>query len=651
MLCPIAWHPATAVGLALALALAPSPVRAQRASENVVTTAQDAFGTSIGNDTIGIYSAQEARGFSPRDAGNVRIEGLYFDQQGNVGYGNQLFGSTTIRVGLSAQSYPFPAPTGIADTRLRLPRDKTQTSVSAFQGPYASHFGAQADLETPLVTDRLSASVSVGAGQKEFDFHTIFYYVEAAGMLHWRPNDETEVISFAQMSDGGNGEGMSLIFTGGPYLPPRIDRGIHFGPDFHQDRHRTQSTAGVIVRSTAFDNWRIQTAVFRSAVRMKSDYAAFFRNTQPNGIGDLSMRANPSAIQRSYSGETRASGVFGAGALRHTVHFSAKGRNVTRTFGGDNTVALGQAMIGVVIPLAKPVFNLGPQSRDTVSQGTIGTAYTAQWESVGEVSAGVQKSFYRRSVDYPVGPNAVTRSSPWLYNGTAAAYLSQSLTLYAGYTRGLEESGIAPLNASNASEALPASLTEQVDAGLRYVLAPGMTLVAGVFEVSKPYFDRDAANLFTRVGVLRHRGIEMSLSGQPLDGLKIVLGTQLLRARVSGFTVDQGLIGRIPPGRTPALVRLNANYGPARWRGFSLNGQVNFEQSQYANRINTLRIPSATVLDLGARYDFKAMGANASVRFDVRNVTNLYGWTVNGNAGNFSPLPARRYSVRVAADF
>lgn len=66
---------------------------------------------------------------------------------------------------------------------MRLPRDKTQTSVSAFQGPYGSHFGAQADLETPLVTDRLSASVSVGAGQKEFDFHTIFYYVEALPAL------------------------------------------------------------------------------------------------------------------------------------------------------------------------------------------------------------------------------------------------------------------------------------------------------------------------------------------------------------------------------------------------------------------------------------------------------------------------------------
>mgnify|MGYP006291431507 CR=1 FL=1 len=48
-------------------------------------------------------------------------------------------------------------------------------------------------------------------------------------------------------------------------------------------------------------------------------------------------------------------------------------------------------------------------------------------------------------------------------------------------------------------------LTKQVDGGIRYRLTPHVTLLAGVFEVSKPYFDRDSANLFTSVGDVRHR--------------------------------------------------------------------------------------------------------------------------------------------------
>ena len=48
--------------------------------ENVTTESEDAFGRSIGNESIGIYNEGDVRGFSPIEAGNVRIEGLYFDR-------------------------------------------------------------------------------------------------------------------------------------------------------------------------------------------------------------------------------------------------------------------------------------------------------------------------------------------------------------------------------------------------------------------------------------------------------------------------------------------------------------------------------------------------------------------------------------------
>ena len=50
--------------LALAGCLAALPARAQRADTNVVTAAQDAFGTSVGYASIGLYSPSDARGFS-----------------------------------------------------------------------------------------------------------------------------------------------------------------------------------------------------------------------------------------------------------------------------------------------------------------------------------------------------------------------------------------------------------------------------------------------------------------------------------------------------------------------------------------------------------------------------------------------------------
>jgi iron complex outermembrane receptor protein len=66
--------------LALCLAGA-SNALAQRADDNAVKTADDAFGTTVGNENIGLYNPFEVRGFSAVDAGNVRLDGLYFDRQ------------------------------------------------------------------------------------------------------------------------------------------------------------------------------------------------------------------------------------------------------------------------------------------------------------------------------------------------------------------------------------------------------------------------------------------------------------------------------------------------------------------------------------------------------------------------------------------
>lgn len=636
----------------VALISLPLTAQAQRASENAVTSAQDAFGTSVGDDSIGLYSSTSARGFSPKDAGNMRIEGLFYDEQGNFGYANQVGKSTTMRVGLSAQSYPFPAPTGIADIRLRLPGDRTILSVGSSFGPYSASYAGQVDLEMPVIKNKLGMVLGAAAGHRDLDFRADFHYVDLSGLLHWTPSDNTEIITFYQRSDAASGESPPLYFTGGAFLPPEIDRSVYAAPNFRHHRARLQQNIGLIGRGVVFGNWRLQAGLFRSTNSLINDFSILLTDIQPDGTANLNVRSRPPPWLGSFSGEVRASGQYAEGPRRHTFHISAKGRAGKRTFGGEDTLSFGTVMIGTEIDLATPTgFNFGPQSRDKTRYGAAGVSYVGQWPRVGEFSVGVQKAFYRRTVDQ-FGPIlTTTRNNPWLYNGTLAIQGSDSLTFYASYTRGLEDSGIAPQSAANPGEALAASLTEQIDAGLRYKLSPDITLVAGVFEVKKPYFDRDTSNVFTRVGALRHRGVEMSLSGQPLEGLKVVAGAVLLQARVSGTTVDLGLIGDVPPGQTPVLVRFNADYGPATWRGFSVNAKVNFEGSHNANRLNTLRISSITTLDLGARYNFKVSDISASVRLDVRNVTNVFAWTVAGASGRYSTEPARRYIMRLAADF
>lgn len=62
------------------------------------------------------------RGFSANAAGNARIDGLYYDPVWAPRVRIRL--ATSIRVGLSAQEFPCPAPTGVVDYALRKPGDE-----------------------------------------------------------------------------------------------------------------------------------------------------------------------------------------------------------------------------------------------------------------------------------------------------------------------------------------------------------------------------------------------------------------------------------------------------------------------------------------------------------------------------------------------
>lgn len=620
---------------------------AQRAGDNVIAAAEDAFGTSVGNESIGLYSNSSARGFSPIEAGNVRIEGLYFDQK--AGLGSQLVRGSNLRVGLSAQAYPFPAPTGIADYRLRLPGEKTIFSAVVGAGPFDL---ASFDLvgQIPVVESRLGlvAGVSVtNDAHKDFETNSRLY--SGSALLNWTPRDNIQITPFWARSVTRDEETRPGIYTAGSYLPAAFRRRPYFAPAW-ADSKSHQTNFGVLTSVEPAAGWTVRLGAFRSLAVVDESYVISLRDTQPYGRGRVEVVADPASYSGSYSGELRVSRRFVEGNRAHTLHASVRARDSRRTFGGGDRENLGPGMVGVDRDLPEPTFAFGPQRKDIVKQGTVGLSYTLNWLDVGEFSAGVQKSHYTRSL-MPVGGAVLTEttSHPWLYNATAAISASPSLVFYAGYTRGLEASGIAPDTATNRGEALPANITRQADAGLRYAFGPRLRAVAGVFDVSKPFLDRDANNLFQPVGRVRNRGVEASISGALIPGLTVVAGAVLLKSRISGLTVDRGAIGQVPFATFPRTLSLNVQYGPASWKGVSVDADVENLSSHFADRRNTFRIPAATTLNVGGRYRFKVGESPATLRLRIENVTNAYDWHVHNEW--FHPVGRRRYSARMSVDF
>jgi iron complex outermembrane receptor protein len=132
------------------------------------------------------------------------------------------------------------------------------------------------------------------------------------------------------------------------------------------------------------------------------------------------------------------------------------------------------------------------------------------------------------------------------------------LTVYAGYTQGLENSGVAPNSAQNSGAVLPASLTWQVDSGARFALTPKLKIIAGVFELQKPYFNLDRGNLDRELGVQQARGVELSVAGEPIEHLHINVGVLAGKVAISGPNLAAAGVGPIAVGQPRPLPRLTS---------------------------------------------------------------------------------------------
>ncbi|MGE4063444.1 MAG: TonB-dependent receptor [Rhodospirillaceae bacterium] len=631
--------------LVAALLFCAVEAKAQRVADNAVKAADDAFGTAVGNERTGLYNPFEARGFSPVDAGNVRIEGLYFDQQTQLNA--RVSRGNTVRVGISAQSYAFPAPTGVADFNLRLPGNSTIVSYMIGGGPFDS-IVTELDMQTP-VTDKFA--VGAGAGFIRYDNQDASKNNEwnAGALFRLTPSDATEVSGFVGvLEDCHYGQQMRII-PGGPWSPPRVKRHVFYGQHWTRGDCR-DSNGGFLARWNISDTWRLRAGIFRSETIQKRVFGDFMRNVQPDGSGQHFIQRAPRSASTSYSGEVRLTKTISHNVFRHTIDMSARGRDVERVFGGAHTVALGPGRIGEQTWLSEMDFTFNPQTNNETKQAAVGVSYLGQWAQHGALTLGLQKVDYRRDTFAPNLPAARAESQPWLYNAAINIFVTPWLAAYSSYTRGLEETPTAPDSAFNRGEPMPTAITKQVDAGLRFTLKPGLNLVAGVFEVRKPYFTLDRNNVFGPFGAIRHRGIEASLAGQLFEGFNIVAGLVALEPRVSGDAVDRGVIGKIPVGVFPRSSIVQINYAPAAWNGFALEVYFFDGGGQRTTADNSFKTDGYKQLNLGVRRNWTLFGVPASFRFRVLNVFNAYDWNVN-QSGQWFPRQPLTWLTNLALDF
>src|ERR1700691_5772458 len=297
---------AGAKGIACSLLLAwTNTVRAQHASDDPVASANDGFGLTLGLESIGLYGPGFVRGFNPQVAGNVRIDGLYFDQQGSLS--NRVVEGSTIRIGVSEIGYAFPAPTGIVDYDLRHPGNGTPSAtIVASAGPFQAR-GVSIDGSLPLLSTELQlpmgASYQVST-QTPFGSPNPGYtstVVNVGATPQWKPNDRLTVRGILDWTQTTNAKTLPVILTAGDYQPPETPRG-YYGQNWAEGRSLAENFGGIVTAQLS-QNWSLAAGIFRSVADNPVSYTDLYLNTRPNGSAEQFIVGNPDQSTSSTSGE------------------------------------------------------------------------------------------------------------------------------------------------------------------------------------------------------------------------------------------------------------------------------------------------------------------------------------------------------------
>lgn len=265
-----------------------------------------------------------------------------------------------------------------------------------------------------------------------------------------------------------------------------------------------------------------------------------------------------------------------------------------------------------------------------------------QWSDKGfqtTTIAGVTDSRYREIVQTK---SITTYSTGGVYQPT------RNLAFYAGYSTGAFVNLTTEAGAvSNAPET-----SDQIEVGAK------TTLLEGRADVNVALFQSSRSNYFVTLpgsnnnptpdGNDRSRGVEVTMSLRPIDGLSIIgngvwMDPETLSRNVAKNTVlgiERSVFGTRPVGVATNMASLWNSYqiqsGIAR--GVTLGFGVTYKGNSYADSLNLLKVPSYVVYDAAISYRIKQV----ELAVNVKNLTNKTYYTNPTFAGALpgNPLSA-----------
>lgn len=233
---------------------------------------------------------------------------------------------------------------------------------------------------------------------------------------------------------------------------------------------------------------------------------------------------------------------------------------------------------------------------------------------------------------------------------------SENFSLYGNYAESLQPGAIAPATSGatpvlNAGEVLDPFKGDQKEVGAKYD--------GGNFGATLALFSLSRSNaivvdqIFQAAGEQRNRGVELSVFGEPVEGVRLLGGLTYVDAELKQ-TQDGVNEGNTVIGVPDIQANINGEWDLHFMPGVTLDGRVVYTGEQYVNEANTIELEDWARLDLGVRYKTDVAAVPLTFRMRVDNVTNKGYWASSGGYPGANYLiqgAPRTFMATVSADF
>ncbi|MBW3509421.1 TonB-dependent siderophore receptor [Janthinobacterium sp. NKUCC06_STL] len=221
---------------------------------------------------------------------------------------------------------------------------------------------------------------------------------------------------------------------------------------------------------------------------------------------------------------------------------------------------------------------------------------------------------------------------------------SKDVSLYANYIEALVKGPTATgtyvengqqLNVDNMGDVFTPYKSKQKEIGVKYD-GGKLGMSAALFSTAKPLL----AVVGKRAeldGEQRNRGLELSVFGTPMQGVRLLGGLTWLDAKLSNTGMAENN-GKKPIGAPETQMSVGGEWDVPGAPGLTLNARTIYTSTQYADQANTKQLPSWTRLDIGARYLTQVAGRDVTLRARVDNVTDRNYWSSAVSSFNIGSL-------------